>query len=169
MILKKTLDKYYKITHTCAKVKNMNDSEKKLDKQVMTLLDEDQKVLFLKTLLFASKIDGKVDDQEIRFIKKMAQKYKVQDAKKVFENITKENLLTSLSGNLPRRGALELVKELFLMGHVDTDFCVEEILFVSDVGKALGLNQEKLEQISHWVIDYLILKEQGTIIFEENN
>lgn len=140
-----------------------------LDDGIMKAMDDGQKTVFLKALLFASKVDGQVDDSEIQYIKKMASKYKVSDIKKIFEPTTEEGLLSELACLTERQWALELVKELFRLAHEDDDLGDEEVLFIGRVGKALNLEIEKVEQISNWVIDYLVLREQRKIIFEENN
>ena len=63
--------------------------------------------------------------------------------------------------------ALELIKEMCLLGHADDDLSDEEVLFIGEVGQAMGIELEKIEQISNWVIDYLIWNDQGKIIFEK--
>ena len=143
----------------------MPDAQQNLNK-LETLTDE-QKVVFLKTLLFLSQQDGEVDNDEIVFIKKMAKKYRVDNVQKVFEHTTEAQLLGELKVLTSRRAALDLIKELFLLGHSNMDLKVEEILFINRVANALNISPEKVEQISRFVIDMLILQEQGKIIFEE--
>ncbi|MBP5616094.1 MAG: hypothetical protein J6X42_06100 [Alphaproteobacteria bacterium] len=143
----------------------MPDAQQNLNK-LETLTDE-QKVVFLKTLLFLSQQDGEVDNDEIVFIKKMAKKYRVDNVQKVFEYTTEAQLLGELKVLTSRRAALDLIKELFLLGHSNMDLKVEEILFINRVANALNISPEKVEQISRFVIDMLILQEQGKIIFEE--
>jgi len=145
----------------------MADLQTTLDKQIMNLLSEDQKVAFLKTLLFASKIDDDVDDNEIKFIKKMATKYKVENVRKIFEPIKERDLLIEIGCLRIRRIALELIKELFRLGHADSELGDEEILFIGRVAQTLGVEVKKIEQISRWVIDHMVWVEQGRIIFEE--
>ncbi len=146
----------------------MQTVQKTLDKQVMSLLDEDQKIVFLKTLLFLSQADGKVDDTEVVFIKKMAQKYKVENVKKIFENVNEPSLLEELKSIESRRVALELIKQLFILGHCDKDLGVEEILFINHAADVLNVSPQKVEEIGRFVVDSLILAEQSKIIFEEN-
>ena len=141
----------------------MQTVQKTLDKQVMSLLNEDQKIVFLKTLLFSSQTDGKVDDTEVVFIKKMAQKYKVENVKKIFENVNETSLLEELKILDSRRVALELIKQLFIK-----DLGVEEILFINHAADVLNVSPQKVEEISRFVVDSLILAEQSKIIFEEN-
>ena len=70
-----------------------------LSDQMMRAMDDWQKTVFLKTLLFASKVDGQVDDSEIKYIKKMASKYKVNDIKKIFDclSIRTYRIFTSIN------------------------------------------------------------------------
>ena len=141
--------------------------ENVLNKEIMNSLSEPQKIAFLKTLLFASKIDGEVNDGEVKFIKKMATKYKVENVKKVFEQVSEKELLAEVQILSNRRVALELIKELFRLGHADSDLGDEEVLFIGRLATALRIEIKKVEQISSWVIDRLVWEEQGKIIFEE--
>ncbi|MBO7097655.1 MAG: hypothetical protein J6W11_03345, partial [Alphaproteobacteria bacterium] len=63
----------------------MADVHQELNIHVMQMMNDIQKTVFLKVLLFASKIDGRVDDKEIKYIKQMAVKYHVENVKKNFE------------------------------------------------------------------------------------
>jgi len=146
----------------------MASLENILNRDIMKNLSEEQKIAFLKTLLFASKIDGRVDPNEVKYIKKMAIKYKVEDVKRIFEPTTETALLTEIRCVKTRRVALEVIKELLRLGHSDNDLGDNEILFVGRVGQALGIEMKKIEQISSWVIDRLVWEEEGKIIFEEN-
>jgi len=140
-----------------------------LNKDVMALLSENEKIVFLKTLLRLSARDGHIDEAEIKHIKKTAQRYKVEDVKKIFENTTEDKLLFELKILKNRRAALELIKQMFCLGHADQDLSDEEILFISRVAKVLGIEEKKVEQISSWVIDYFILQEQSRMIFESED
>ena len=62
---------------------------------------------------------------------------------------------------------MELIKEMCLLGHSDSDLTEEETLFIGHVGIALGIELDKIEQISNWVIDKIIWLEQGKVIFED--
>ena len=146
----------------------MSNIDAELNKNIFNLLNESQKIVFLKALLYLSTRDGHVDDNEIKYIKKMAGRYKVVNVQKIFEKTTESQLLLELSILKNRRAALELLKEMFRLGHTDQDLGDEEILFVGRVAEVLGVDIKKVEQISSWVIDYLILQEQGRLIFEEN-
>jgi hypothetical protein len=54
-----------------------------------------------------------------------------------------------------------------MLGHADNDLSDEETLFIGHAGLTMGVELEKIEQISNWVIDRIIWLEQGKIIFEE--
>ncbi len=147
----------------------MPNIDTSLNKSVMVLLSEEEKVVFLKALLKLSTQDGHVDENEIKYIKKMAQRYKVINVQKIFINTPEQIFLNELKILKNRRAALELIKEMFRLGHTDQSLGDEEILFIGRVAEALGIETKKIEQISSWVIDFLILQEQGRIIFEEES
>lgn len=147
----------------------MIDMDTDLNKNVMALLSENEKIVFLKTLLRLSARDGHIDETEIKHIKKTAQRYKVEDVKKIFENTTEDKLLFELKILKNRRAALELIKQMFCLAHADQDLSDEEILFIGRVAEVLGIEIKKVEQISSWVIDYYILKEQSRMIFESED
>lgn len=146
----------------------MSDMNESLNRAVMREMDDKQKTVFLKTLLFASKIDGRVEDGEIKYIKKMASKYKVSDVKKIFEPTMEADLFFELRCLNERRWLLELIKELFMLARSDDDFGDKEDSFIERLTKALNIETEKVEQISAWVVDYFLWQKQGKIIFEEN-
>ncbi|MBR6409425.1 MAG: hypothetical protein IKS23_04215 [Alphaproteobacteria bacterium] len=146
----------------------MIEEKKALNKEIMDMLTEEQKIVFLKTLLYISKIDGEVAQGEAKFIKKMANKYKIENLSKIFEPTSEQKILSELKILRQRRVAMELIKEMFRLGHTDYELGDEEILFIGRVAAVTGIEIKKVEQISTWIIDYVIWKEQEKIIFEED-
>lgn len=146
----------------------MIEEKKALNKEIMDMLTEEQKIVFLKTLLYISKIDGEVAQGEAKFIKKMANKYKIENLAKIFEPASEQKILSELKILRQRRVAMELIKEMFRLGHTDYELGDEEILFIGRVAAVTGIEIKKVEQISTWIIDYVIWKEQEKIIFEED-
>ena len=130
-------------------------------------LNEEQKIIFLKALAYLSKIDGHLDEEEIKYIKDVATKYQIVQPSRIFEFKSEEEILTEIRKLGSRRTYLELIKELCLLGHSDSDLSDDEVAFIGKVGKATGIELEKIEQISNWIIDKLIWLEQGKIIFED--
>ena len=51
--------------------------------------------------------------------------------------------------------------------HADDELSDEETALIGKVGMAMGIDLDKIEQISNWVIDRLIWLEEAKIIFEE--
>ena len=49
----------------------------------------------------------------------------------------------------------------------DDELSDQETLLIGRVGQAMGVELEKIEQISNWIIDRIIWLEQAKIIFEE--
>ena len=125
----------------------------------------EEKEIFFQTLFCLSVVDGKVDPAEIEFITQAAEDHGVQnieslqtsDVKQVVENVKKIK---------NRHLALELVREMCMLAHVDNVLSNEETLLIGEVGLAMGVEIEKIEQISNWIIDRIIWLEQAKMIFE---
>jgi len=130
-------------------------------------LSQEHKIIFLKALFFLANIDGHRDEEEIKYIKDAAQYYQIEQMQEVFKNTNEKELLAELKNLGNRRVCLELIKEMCLLGHSDSDLTDEETLFIGHAGIAMGIELEKIEQISNWIIDKIIWLEQGKIIFED--
>ena len=62
---------------------------------------------------------------------------------------------------------MELIKEMCVLAHADDELSDEETALIGKVGMAMGIDLDKIEQISNWVIGRLIWLEEAKIIFEE--
>lgn len=130
-------------------------------------LSNEHKVIFLKALAHLARIDGHVDDEEIKYIKDAARYYKIEQTDDLFTPADEKSILQELKKLNDRRIALELIKELCLLGHADSNLSADETLFIGHAGLAMGVELDKIEQISNWIIDKIIWLEQGKIIFED--
>ena len=54
-----------------------------------------------------------------------------------------------------------------MLAHVDNVLSDEETLFIGKIGRAMNVEMDKIEQISEWVVERLILRAQAKLIFEE--
>jgi len=135
--------------------------------RILSSLTAGQKEIFLKTLAYLTSIDGHVDDEEIAYIKDTAASLGVEQTDSLFSPASEAEILASLKNFAPRPVCLELVKELCLLAHADRELSPAETLFIGHVGLTLGIDLDKIEQISNWVIDNIIIYEQAKIIFEE--
>ena len=140
-----------------------------MNTDIVKQLDEQQKKAFLHAFIKMACVDGYFDEREKNFIYNVALNlgldYKAteelmncQDTKQILKEV-------ALIKN--RAVALELIKELCLLSHIDGQLSDEETLFIGDVAQATNIELEKVEQISNWVINYLILHEQSKIVFEQ--
>lgn len=130
-------------------------------------LSQEQKTVFLKTLFYMANIDGNRDEQEIKYIVDAAKTYKIENFEDIFKETSQKEILSELKTLNNRRACLELIKELCLLGHSDSDLTDDETLFIGHAGLAMGIELEKIEQISNWIIDKIIWLEQGKTIFED--
>ena len=119
----------------------------------------EEKTVFFKVLLHLADADGFTDKNEITFIKKAAQAQGIEvNSLKDFDDEAK--VLEEVKIIKDRHLAMELIREMCMLSHVET-------LFIGKVGIALGIEMEKIEQISNWVIDHIFWLEQAKVIFEE--
>lgn len=126
-----------------------------------------EKIVFFQTLLHLAGVDGATEDAEVEFISKAAQKHGIKSlsALKGYDN--EATVLDKVKIIKNRHLALELIREMCMLSHVDNVLSDEETLFIGKVGIALGIEIEKIEQISNWIIDRIIWLEQAKLIFEE--
>ena len=132
-------------------------------------LSEEQKMLFLRALARLASVDGSFDEEELSFIKYIANQHGVSDKElsDAIESDSDETVLKDLKTVKSRRLALEIIKEMCVLAHIDDNLADEEVMFIGKCGLAMGVEPEKTEQISNWVIDRIIWLEQAKIIFEE--
>lgn len=128
---------------------------------------DEEKKIFFQVLIHLSATDGHTDDSEMEFIKKAAASNGLKDIDSLFIPTDEQDILKKIKIIKNRHLALELVKEMCMLSHVDNLLSDEETLFIGKVGIALGIEMEKIEQISNWVIDRIIWLEQAKYIFEE--
>jgi len=132
-------------------------------------MTKEEKIAFLKAFTCLANSDGHFDKEEKEFIGEIAYLYGLD--KKARDEIMKENdaeeVIREVSKIKNRRAELELIKEMCMLAHANGVFSDEETLFIGRVGKAMGVEPEKVAQISRWVIDRLIWLEEAKLIFEE--
>ncbi len=134
---------------------------------VVKSLSQEHKTIFLNTLFFLANIDGSRDEEEIKRITDLAKTYNIEQSEQIFKETTQEQIFNDLKKLNNRRVCLELIKEMCLLGHSDSDLTDDETLFIGHAGITMGIELEKIEQISNWIIDKIIWLEQGKIIFED--
>ena len=132
-------------------------------------LDENQRIVFIKVLARLANADGKLDADEKDFIKQVAQVYNISENRitEVLDFISDDEIVESVRIIKDRAVALELIKEMCILAHADKDLSDKETLLIGRVGQAMGLELEKIEQISQWVLARIISEEEGKIIFEQ--
>ena len=127
----------------------------------------EEKKVFFQVLIHLSASDGHTDESETDFIKEAAESHGIKDIDELFASVDEKEILEKVKIIKNRHLALELIKEMCMLSHVDNLLSDEETLFIGKVGIALGVEMEKIEQISNWIIDRIIWMEQAKYIFEE--
>lgn len=139
------------------------------DMQNLADMSEDVKVVFLKALVRLAKTDGNFDENEREFVREVALAYAVPASR--FDEIlnveSDEALLEDVKVIKDRHIAMDLVKEMCMLANTDGDLSDDEVMLIGRVGQAMGLELDKIQQISQWVIDRIVWLEEGKIIFEK--
>lgn len=135
----------------------------------MLKMSEDNRIAYLKAFVKLASTDGEFDEKEKQFIKKLATTYQISENRidEIFNCGSDEEIIEEVKKIDNRKIALGLIKELCILAHADNALSDEETLFIGRVGQAMGIELDKIEQISNWVIDKIILAEEAKIIFED--
>lgn len=127
-----------------------------------------EKKAFFQALLCLANIDGHADKEEIDFIIQTAKVHGIKNLEDLVNFSSEEEVIDNAKIIKNRPLALELIKEMCTLSHLDNMLSDEETLFIGKIGQTLGIEMDKIEQISNWVIDRIIWLEQAKIIFEKD-
>lgn len=139
------------------------------DMEYLNKLDENQRVVIIKILARLANADGKLDESEKEFIRQVAKVYNIPEKRieEILNYGSDEDIIQGAKLIENRKVALELIKEMCILAHADNELTESETLFIGRVGQAMGVELEKIQQISQWVIERIIWMEEAKIIFEE--
>lgn len=146
----------------------MSDFCMENDMSYLSEMSEEERVVFLKALVRLARADGHVDDGEKAFIEELAQVFEIPAgrADEIRTAMNDDEVVEEAKKIKNRRTAMELIKEMCMLANADGDLSDRETLLIGRVGRAMGLELEKVEQIGQWVIDRIVWLEEGKIIFE---
>ena len=140
------------------------------DSDYISTLSYEEKLVFLKIFCCLVRADGRVDADEINFLKNIASRYGIDNNTVV--GIIKEphiNCVEEARKIKSRQHALQLVKEMCVLANIDNNLADAELDIVIDSARTMGVEDEKIVLINRWVLDSLILSKTGEIIMEQNN
>ena len=131
-------------------------------------LSNEEKIAYMKAFTRLARADGVFDDVEKEFIKDMAKNYFLSenDIQQIL-SADDRDIISAVKNIKNRRVALELIKDLCFLGYSDKELSDNELLLIGQIGEAMGITPEKIEEISDWVVEKIILTEKAKIIFEE--
>lgn len=135
----------------------------------MLATDEEIRIAYLKAFTRLACADGVFDEKEKFFIKNLAKTYQISENRidDILNCPDDNQIIEEVKKITSRQIALHLIRELCVLAHADDVLTDEETLFIGRIGQAMGVELDKIEQISNWVIDKIILAEEAKIIFEE--
>ena len=142
-----------------------------MDGKYIKELTQEEKLVFIKLFCKLINIDGKVEKEEIEFLKFIAARYGL-DSNVVVDIIKSANTIDYVAEAkkiVNRQHGLELIKELCVLANVDDEIDDKELDIIIDVAAALNIEEEKILLINRWVLDSAIVAKTGQIIMERNN
>lgn len=147
----------------------MSDLNMENDMSYVSEMSEEDRVTFIKVMLRLARADGTVDEGEKEFIIELAKAFGVPAERAAEIKLMKsdDEIVEESKKIKNRRVAMELIKEMCMLANSDGDLSDRETLLIGRVGQAMGLELEKIEQISQWVIDRIVWLEEGKVIFEK--
>ncbi len=133
-------------------------------------LSYEEKIIFLKIFCVLIKMDNNIDNEEISFLKSIAQKYGIDSATtlSIIKN-TSADYIIEAKHIVKRTHALELIKELCFLANIDDNLNDAELDVIIKVADIMGVDNEKLILINRFVLDNIILNKTGRIILEKEN
>ena len=137
--------------------------------EYIDLLSEDKKIAFMIALAHIGHADNNLDEDEKEFIKQTARSIGIgeEHLSRIIVNYSDDEVSKIVEIIDDRRVSLELIREMCTIAHEDGKLTDDETVAIAKIGLAMGVSLEKIEEISHWVIQGLILREEGQLIFEE--
>ena len=137
--------------------------------EIIARLDEKQKLAFMRAFVYLARADGAFDEDEKLFIADLSKLYglKKKSLPEIMKPRTDKEIVKEVKVIKDKRAKLELIKEMCMLAHIDSNFSEIEIRLIGSVGKAMGVKLEKIEQISNWIIDRIIWLEEEKLIFEK--
>lgn len=134
-------------------------------------LSTEEKIVFLKIICRMIKADGSIDEDEIEFLKRIAELFGVENdaVLSVIQVADSIDYVAEAKKITNRSHALQLVKELCALANVDDDLDDNELDIIIDTAHAMNVEDEKIILINRWVLDSQIVAQTGRIIMEENN
>ena len=115
------------------------------DSDYISTLSYDEKIIFLKIFCCLVRADGKVDNDEISFLKDIAARYGIDNATIV--GIIKDGGIDCVAEAQKiknRKHALQLVKEMCVLANIDNDLADKELDIVIDSARAMGVEDDKI-------------------------
>ncbi len=119
-------------------------------------LSSEEKAVFLKSLIFMIKIDGKIDDAERQMAHDLVSIYKLENCGDILKNIgSKEELLSEILRTVKdRKKAILLIRELLIIAHIDEDFDEKEMQFIKEVAQKLNIDDRLVLELNQLILDY---------------
>lgn len=134
-------------------------------------LDIESRKIYMKALAYVALVDDNFDDGEKEFIKSLCQINDVNEEHlDEIMHIHSDEEIADLVKNagFDQSLKLALIRDMFTIANSDINLSDKEIISIANIGEALNISLEKLEEISEWVIEGIEWRLKGEAIFDED-
>jgi uncharacterized tellurite resistance protein B-like protein len=112
----------------------------------------EEKQALLGALGFMARVDGRLSNEEIAFIRASAAIFEL-DAEPVLVDDPARSLATILEPVIEEKSQRAIVLELVRLAHADQCFSLDELVVIEEIATVIfGLDARTLEAIKDWVV-----------------
>lgn len=131
-------------------------------------LTEEQKLVYVKLLIYLAKSDNNPDSIEQTFIKKIIARFQLPPTVLVGLNVPKsiDDLFSVVQPIKDRAIAVDLVHCLWFAASVDGEIANEEVLIIRNVARLLNIGDDTILILNNFVLDELTFLQQACDFLE---
>ena len=134
-------------------------------------LSDEQKLVYIKLLVYLAQTDNASAVMERTFIKKTIVQMKI-DPKSLHDlsvPVTNDDLYSALLPINGRLMSIDLLHRLWYAASIDENFADEEIELIQKIAKILDIDEDTILKIGNFVVDETNFFAQVKDIFETDN
>lgn len=140
------------------------------NKQFIKTLSEGERFTYLKIICGMIAMDKKVSQNELSYLKELANKFAVgSESLATMIKTAEHDILVKQARTITNRvTALVLIKDLCMVANNDVELCDEEIDYILDIAEALNIEADRVRDINTVVNQYLEISDKLSELLESD-
>lgn len=136
-------------------------------------MNQEERIPYLKALLFIALADDKVDESEMAYFRRVGDLYGLSESELDDIRISvvekKESIETIVKGITQRQTKLSLVYELLALCYADNNYSLAERSGLQDVCRLLDIEDEKLKALEEVMDENVALQKKINKVLERGD